>query len=143
VGKIGVPDAVLRKPGRLTEEEFEAVKQHPAMGAAIAAAVPGLEKTLGAIRHHHERWDGGGYPDGLAGAQIPLLARILAVADAYSAMTTDRPYRRGRADAEARAILAAGAGTQWDAACVSALLAAAPGWAPGPGTAESPASGST
>ena len=121
VGKIGVPDAVLRKPGALTEEEFDAIKQHPAMGAMIVGAVPGFEATLPAIRHHHERWDGGGYPGGLAGEAIPLTARLMAVADAFSAMTTDRPYRKGMAEAQALAILEAGAGIQWDPACVCAF----------------------
>ena len=122
VGKIGVPDAILRKPGRLSDADFEAIKQHPAMGAVIVGAVPGFEGTLDAIRHHHERWDGGGYPGGLVGEQTPLPARLMAVADAYSAMTTDRPYRKGMAPAQARAILEAGAGSQWDPACVRAFL---------------------
>ena len=91
VGKIGVPDAVLRKPGRLTDEEFAAVRQHPLMGAIIVGAVPGFEDALDAVRHHHERWDGEGYPFGLRGEETPLMARLMAVADAYSAMTTDRP----------------------------------------------------
>ena len=125
VGKIGVPDHILRKPGRLTEEEFEAVMQHPMMGAVIVGAVPGFEKTLDAIRHHHERWDGGGYPFGLCGEEIPFTARLLAVADAYSAMTTDRPYRKGMDREKARRILADGAGTQWDPVCVAAFLRAA------------------
>ncbi len=122
VGKVGVPDAVLRKPGMLTADEFEAIKQHPAMGAMIVGAVPGFEATLPAIRHHHERWEGGGYPDGLAGEAIPLTARIMAVADAFSAMTTDRPYRKGMAEAQALAILEDGAGIQWDSACVRAFV---------------------
>ena len=122
VGKIGVPDAVLRKPGRLTEDEFEAVRRHPRMGAVIVGAVPGLEEMLGGIRHHHERWDGTGYPDALAGESIPLVARLLAVADAYSAMTSDRPYRRGMSAPEALRLLEEGAGTQWDPACVAAFL---------------------
>ena len=122
VGKIGVPDSILRKPGPLTEEEFEAVKHHPVMGAVIVSAVPGLEGTLGAVRHHHERWDGRGYPDGLTGEAIPLTARLIAVADAYSALTSDRPYRKGKSAAQARATLEAGAGTQWCPACVAALL---------------------
>jgi len=121
VGKIGVPDRILRKPGRLTEEEFEAVQQHPMMGAVIVGAVAGFENTLDAVRHHHERWDGQGYPFGLAGEETPLLARIMAVADAFSAMTTDRPYRKGKCPEEARAILAAGAGGQWDPACIAAF----------------------
>ena len=122
VGKIGVPDHILRKPGRLTEEEFAAVRQHPVMGAVMVGAVPGLEETLDAVRLHHERWDGGGYPGGLRGEETPLLARLMAVADAYSAMTTDRPYRTGMPAEQALAILEAGAGTQWDPACVRAFF---------------------
>ncbi len=122
VGKIGVPDAILRKPGALTDDDYEAVKQHPLMGAAIVGAVPGFEEVLDAVRHHHERWDGGGYPGGLTGEKTPLTARLMAVADAYSAMTTDRPYRQGMPAEKAQAILAAGAGTQWDPECVRAFL---------------------
>ncbi|BDI31555.1 hypothetical protein CCAX7_36060 [Capsulimonas corticalis] len=124
VGKIGVPDAVLRKPGRLTEEEFAAIKQHPMMGVAIVGAVPELSATMDAVRHHHERWDGAGYPSGLVGVNIPLIARIMAVADAFSAMTTDRPYRKGMAPQKAIAILSEGAGSQWDARCVFAFIRA-------------------
>ena len=124
VGKIGVPDYVLRKPGKLSDEEFEAIRQHPMMGAVIVAAVPGLEHTLDAVRHHHERWDGEGYPWGLKCEEIPLTARIMAVADAFSAMTTDRPYRKGMPKERALAILRDGAGTQWDPRCVEVFLAA-------------------
>ena len=124
VGKIGVPDAVLRKPGRLTDEEFEAIKQHPMMGAVIVGAVPGFEETLDAVRHHHERWDGDGYPFGLHGEETPLPARLMAVADAYSAMTTDRPYRKGMDPQKALGILEDGAGAQWDPQCVRAFLSA-------------------
>ncbi len=124
VGKIGVPDRILRKPDKLTDEEFEAIKQHPQMGAVMVGAVPGLEEVLDAVRHHHERWDGEGYPFGLRGEEIPLTARLMAVADSYSAMTTDRPYRKGMEAAKARSILAAGAGTQWDPECVKAFLSA-------------------
>ncbi len=122
VGKIGVPDRILRKPGALTDEEFEAVKQHPLMGAIIVGAVAGFEETLDAVRHHHERWDGKGYPYGLAGTDTPFLARLISVADAFSAMTTDRPYRKGMDQAKALRILEEGAGTQWDPECVHALL---------------------
>ncbi len=122
VGKIGVPDRVLRKPGSLTPEEFGALQQHPMMGAIIVGAVPGFEETLDAIRHHHERWDGQGYPFGLKGAETPLPARLMAVADAFSAMTTDRPYRKGMSASEAIALLQSGAGTQWDPDCVEAFL---------------------
>ncbi len=122
VGKIGVPDSILRKPGKLTDAEFEAVKQHPQMGAVMVGAVPGLEATLDAVRHHHERWDGRGYPSGLRGEETPLIARVMAVADAVSAMTMDRPYRQGMEKRKALRILSEGAGTQWDAKCVEALL---------------------
>ncbi len=94
------------------------------MGSVIVGAVPGFEETLDAVRHHHERWDGGGYPFGLAAEETPLTARLMAVADAYSAMTTDRPYRKGMDPQKARDILQNGAGTQWDPACVRAFLAA-------------------
>jgi diguanylate cyclase (GGDEF)-like protein/PAS domain S-box-containing protein len=124
VGKTGVPDLVLRKPGGLTEDEYEIVKQHPMMGAAIVSAVPGMEGTLDCIRHHHERWDGEGYPFGLIREECPLLARLMAVADAMSAMTTDRPYRKAMPVDEALRRLHAGAGTQWDPACVDAMLKA-------------------
>jgi diguanylate cyclase (GGDEF)-like protein/putative nucleotidyltransferase with HDIG domain len=95
VGKIGVPDDILRKPGRLTAEEYEVMKQHPHLGALIVGALPGMEYILDIVRSHHERWDGRGYPDGLKGEEISLLGRLVAVADAFSAMTTDRPYRKG------------------------------------------------
>ena len=126
VGKIGVPDAILRKPASLTDEEFTAVKQHPQMGAVMVASVPGLENTLDAVRYHHERWDGGGYPAGLRGEETPLIARIMAVADAYSAMTTDRPYRQGMSRERALTILTEGSGAQWDPKCVQAFCAALP-----------------
>lgn len=121
VGKIGVPDRILRKPGPLSAEELEAIRQHPMMGAAIVGAVPGFEETLEAIRHHHEQWNGGGYPSGLSGCEVPLQARIMAVADAYSAMTMDRPYRKGKQPEDALAILLQGAGSQWDPECVGAF----------------------
>ncbi|HEY3330889.1 MAG TPA: HD domain-containing phosphohydrolase [Capsulimonadaceae bacterium] len=124
VGKIGVPDAILRKPGRLTDAEYAAVKQHPEMGAIMVSAVPGLEETLNAIRYHHERWDGKGYPEGLSKIHTPLSARLMAVADAYSAMTTDRPYRQGMSVGTALDILEKGAGTQWDPEIVAVFLAA-------------------
>ena len=124
VGKIGVPDAVLRKPGKLTEEEYQAIQQHPMMGAVIVGAVPGFEEALDVVRHHHERWDGRGYPYGLRADETPFLARLIAVADAFSAMTTDRPYRKGMGREKALSVLEAGAGTQWDPECVQALLRA-------------------
>jgi diguanylate cyclase (GGDEF)-like protein/PAS domain S-box-containing protein len=124
VGKIGVPDNILRKPGKLTDEEYEAIKQHAPMGAMIVSSVPGFSRTLEGIRHHHERWDGKGYPDNLSREDIPIVARVLAVADSFSAMTTHRPYRSGMPHQKALNILKEGAGTQWDPICVAAFLRA-------------------
>jgi diguanylate cyclase (GGDEF)-like protein/PAS domain S-box-containing protein len=124
VGKIGVPDHILRKPGKLTEEEFAAIKQHPSLGSILVGSVPGFSDILDGVRHHHERWDGFGYPGNLKGKDTPLQARILAVADAYSAMTTDRPYRKGMGRETAISILSSGAGAQWDPTCVRAFVSA-------------------
>ena len=94
VGKIGVPDRILRKPGTLTDKELDYMSQHPLIGSMmISQHMPESTEVKDAVASHHERWDGMGYPAGLRGSEIPMLARILAVADAYSAMTTDRPYR--------------------------------------------------
>jgi diguanylate cyclase (GGDEF)-like protein len=114
IGKVGIPDAILRKPGPLTPDEYEIVKQHVALGDAMVGAVPALAEVRAGVRHHHERWDGAGYLDHLAGKQIPLVARILAVADAYSAMTTTRPYRKALAPDVALDRLAEAAGSQLD-----------------------------
>jgi diguanylate cyclase (GGDEF)-like protein/putative nucleotidyltransferase with HDIG domain len=114
IGKIGVPDAVLRKPGRLTPEEYEIMKSHVTLSAAIIHGLPHLADILDAVAHHHERWDGKGYPYGLAGEQIPLLGRVLAVADAFSAMTLDRPYRAGMELEAALTEIERNAGTQFD-----------------------------
>jgi diguanylate cyclase (GGDEF)-like protein/PAS domain S-box-containing protein/putative nucleotidyltransferase with HDIG domain len=122
VGKIGTPDRILRLPGRLLEAEYEAVKQHAAMGALLVGSVPDLAETVDAVHFHHERWDGNGYPEGLKGEQIPFFARILAVADSYSAMTMDRPYRKGLAPDVVKQILRTDEGRQWDPCCVRALL---------------------
>jgi HD-GYP domain-containing protein (c-di-GMP phosphodiesterase class II)/CHASE2 domain-containing sensor protein len=122
LGKIGVSDIVLRKPGRLTAEEFALIRTHAAKGYDILSATPSFEALLPGIRHHHERYDGMGYPDGLAGKDIPLLARIIAAADAFDAMTSDRPYRRALPMARARKELIAGAGTQFEPVVVQALL---------------------
>jgi HD-GYP domain-containing protein (c-di-GMP phosphodiesterase class II) len=122
VGKIGVSDEVLRKPGKLTDEEFELVKQHVVIGDAIVSHVRQLAHLRPLVRNHHERYDGGGYPDGLVGEQIPLPARILAVADACDAMISDRPYRKGMAPAKVEQVLCDGAGRQWDAELIGAFL---------------------
>jgi diguanylate cyclase (GGDEF)-like protein len=114
IGKIGIPDGILRKPAPLTAEEYDIVKQHVALGDAIVGAVPQLADVRAGVRHHHERWDGTGYLDGLQGEGIPRIARIIAVADAYSAMTTTRTYRKALTPSEALARVAEAAGTQLD-----------------------------
>jgi HD-GYP domain-containing protein (c-di-GMP phosphodiesterase class II) len=122
VGKIGIPDRILRKPGSLSEDEFEIVKQHVSLGELIIKEIPNLLDVLAAVSSHHERYDGRGYPRGLKGEDIPLLGRILAVADAYSAMTTDRPYRKALTPIEARKELKRAAGTQLDPHVVTTFL---------------------
>jgi diguanylate cyclase (GGDEF)-like protein/putative nucleotidyltransferase with HDIG domain len=114
IGKIGIPDSVLRKPGTLTTDENEIVKQHVALGDAIVRDLPNIEVIRAGIRHHHERWDGTGYLHGLTASEIPHIARILAVADVFSAMTTTRPYRKALSVAEALKRLGGAAGTQLD-----------------------------
>jgi HD-GYP domain-containing protein (c-di-GMP phosphodiesterase class II) len=120
VGKLGVPDAILFKPGALTEEEYALIARHPITGAEILRDVTFLGDGLGVVRHHHERWDGSGYPDGLAEDAIPLAARAFAVADTLDALTSDRPYRRAVGWAEAREVILAEAGTQFDPAVIAA-----------------------
>lgn len=114
VGKIGIPDAVLRKPAKLTAEEFEAFQQHVALGDMIVRDLPNIELVRAGVRYHHERWDGRGYLEALAGSDIPVIARILAVADAFSAMTTTRPYRKALEVEEALRRLEDAAGSQLD-----------------------------
>lgn len=123
VGKIGVPDHVLKKQDKLTDEEFEEIKKHPALGEKIVSQLPVLKDTLPGIRSHHERWDGRGYPDGLAGQEISLLARILAIADTFDAMTSDRPYRKGLPVSVAVEVITKGAGSQFDPSLMDAFLA--------------------
>jgi len=124
IGKIGINDAVLCKPGKLTDEEFEHIKQHPELGYRILADIQQLSSVLPAVLHHHEQWDGGGYPFHLVGDQIPFIARIVAVADAYDAMTSDRPYRKGMPVEKVDAIFRSGAGRQWDAKVIDAYFTA-------------------
>jgi diguanylate cyclase (GGDEF)-like protein/putative nucleotidyltransferase with HDIG domain len=114
VGKIGVPDTILRKPARLTPAEGVVMERHAALGDAVVASLPGMEDVALGVRHHHERWDGDGYPDRLIGTDIPLAARIIAVADVFSALTTSRAYRRALPVEEALAVVLAGAGAQFD-----------------------------
>ena len=123
IGKIGVPDHVLHKPGPLSEDEWLLMREHPAIGERILRPLPGLTAVATAVRHEHERWDGRGYPDGLAGEDIPLASRIVLACDAYHALVSDRPYRRAMEAEHARAELRRGAGTQFDPQVVDALLA--------------------
>ncbi|MFL5916455.1 MAG: HD-GYP domain-containing protein [Gaiellaceae bacterium] len=123
IGKIGVPDAILTKPARLTELEFEIVKRHPEDGARIVGRLQRMHATVPAILHHHERWDGNGYPHRLAGSEIPLEASIVGLADAVDAMTTDRPYSSARTLDEATVEVISNSGTQFAPAVVDAFVA--------------------
>lgn len=123
IGKIGISDSVLQNPGRLTREEFAIIMLHPVIGRRILEGVQGFADYLPAVELHHENWDGSGYPKGLSGEDTPLDARIIHVADAYDAMTTDRSYRRGMTHEKAISILVEYAGIQFDAQLVAALMA--------------------
>lgn len=114
VGKIAVPDEILRLPGQLGPEEWAIMKQHPVFGAMIVKDLPHLDEVLDGVRHHHERWDGRGYPDGLAQSDIPMMGRLLAVGDCFSAMTTNRPYRKAFEPEEALLEIERGIGIQFD-----------------------------
>jgi len=118
IGKIGVRDNILLKPGRLSDEEFYQIKQHPSIGASIIQTIPSISDILPVIRSHHERIDGKGYPEGLAAQDIPLWARMTAVADTYDALTTDRPYRKGMRYHQALEVISAVSGTQLCSDCV-------------------------
>ncbi|MFZ5996420.1 MAG: HD domain-containing phosphohydrolase [Nitrospirota bacterium] len=122
IGKIGVRDTILLNPGRLTSEEFGGMRKHPEFGAAVLSRVKKLRGVIPGIKYHHERYDGSGYPEGLKGEAIPLLARIVAVADAFDAMTTNRPYRKGLSWENALAELQKHSGRQFDPAVVKAFL---------------------
>jgi HD-GYP domain-containing protein (c-di-GMP phosphodiesterase class II) len=123
IGKIAVPSEILLKPGKLTEEEWVVMRSHAAVGGDLVARIDAFAHLAPAIRASHERWDGGGYPDGLAGEQIPLAARIIAACDTYDAIVTDRPYRPASTPEQASAELRRVAGAQLDARAVEALLA--------------------
>ncbi|MDQ7821207.1 MAG: HD domain-containing protein [Candidatus Eremiobacteraeota bacterium] len=122
IGKVKIPDSILYKPGRLTDEEFQVLKQHPVIGEAILKPIASLAHVLPVARHHHEKWDGKGYPDGLAGEETPLAARIVCITDAYDAMVSDRPYRKGMGVEEAVAELRKCGGTHFDPRLVEAFL---------------------
>ena len=123
VGKIGVPENVLCKPGRLSDGEYDAVKQHPAIGHRILRDIPNFDDILGGVLHHHERWDGGGYPHSVAGTDIPLAARLIALADTFDAMCSTRTYRAGLTRQHVLEEIARCAGTQFDPELVPAFLA--------------------
>jgi putative nucleotidyltransferase with HDIG domain len=122
IGKVGIPDQILNKTSAVTELEMERIRQHPTIGYEILKHLSSFEYVLPGVLHHHESFDGTGYPHGLSGASIPLSARILAVADAWDAMTSDRPYRVGMPPDRATSILNNGSGRQWDPQCVTAFL---------------------
>ena len=130
IGKIGIDDKILRKSGKLSDAEFTQMKSHVTRGSEIIQMVPGLAWALPVVRGHHERWDGTGYPDRLKGEDIPLPARVVGVADAFDAMTSDRPYRRGMSAAIAFAELQEQAGKQFDPRCVEAFVRARAGSKP-------------
>ncbi len=122
LGKIAIPDAVLLKPGPLTPEEFDIIKMHPIHGAEIVRPLGMIADPLPTVMYHHENFDGSGYPHGLRGTTIPLSARIVAVADAFDAITTDRPYRPGATPEHAFGVLRSGRGSQWDPAIVNVFM---------------------
>jgi HD-GYP domain-containing protein (c-di-GMP phosphodiesterase class II) len=138
VGKVGIPDHVLNKPGALTDEERAWIQQHPVVGSDIVERAPSLRDALAVIRQHHERYDGGGYPDGLAGEQISLAARIVAVVDVWDALTSDRAYRPAWPPDRALRHLEAGRGTHFDPRCLDTFLAlmAERGHRPGQGESD-------
>ena len=121
IGKVAIADAILYKPSALSGEERAVMAQHPVIGAEIVCGIEFLEEAASVIRSHHERWDGHGYPDGLAGDQIPLAARVFTVADVLDALTTDRPYRPGCSLSAAREMIAAESGRQFDPQVVAAF----------------------
>jgi HD-GYP domain-containing protein (c-di-GMP phosphodiesterase class II) len=123
VGKLGVPDTILQKPGPLDESEWAIMRRHPEWGAEMVSSVPGLERLGLLVGSHHERWDGGGYPEGLAGERIPLASRVISACDAYAAMVSRRPYRASLSVRSALRELMAGAGSQFDPAVVAAVEA--------------------
>ncbi len=122
VGKIGIPDAIINKPSKLTDKEFEIIKSHPILGAKILERIPEFPKLLTGARYHHERYDGRGYPDGLSGSDIPVEARIIAVADSYDAMSSRRSYRDVLPQEQIRAEIEEGKGTQFDPVFADIML---------------------
>ena len=121
IGKVAIPDAILYKPGALDANERALMSRHPLIGAEIVSGIEFLVDAVAIVRSHHERWDGSGYPDGLAGEAIPVAARVFAVADVLDALTTNRPYRTASPLAEARALITAGSGSHFDPDVVAAF----------------------
>ena len=122
IGKIGVPDKVLNKKGKLSAEDWEAIKSHPRLGANIVGNIPNLVPCTSSILHHHERWDGGGYPEGLKGEEISIEARILAISDSFEAVTSTRPYRAALCSEKAIKELRRCAGSQFDHELVEVFI---------------------
>jgi putative nucleotidyltransferase with HDIG domain len=122
IGKVAIPDEILHKPGPLTDEEWKLMRQHPVIGERILRVLPGLGSVARIVRHEHERWDGHGYPDGLAGEEIPLGSRIIIAADTYHAITSDRPYRAAKSHNDAVDELTRCAGSQFDPKVTAALI---------------------
>ena len=122
IGKVGIPESVLCKPGPLTDDEWDIMRTHPGIGAQIVEPIRFLEGAVEIVRTHHERWDGRGYPIGLRGEQIPLAARVFAIADSFDAMTSDRPYRAAMSFGEAFEEIRLGSGTQFDPDIVEVFL---------------------
>jgi putative two-component system response regulator len=123
IGKVGIPDAVLLKPSKLTSEEWIIMRRHPVIGAELLAPLRTMDRVVPIVRHHHERWDGGGYPDGLASDRIPLLARIFQVLDAFDALTSERPYKAAFTEAAAIDVLVAEtAQGKWDPSIIEAFV---------------------
>jgi putative nucleotidyltransferase with HDIG domain len=122
IGKVAIPDAILYKPGKLTEKERALMAQHPVIGAEIVRDIGFLRDATKVVRSHHERWDGSGYPDGLAQEEIPIAARVFSVADVLDALTSDRPYRPASTLAVARQMIVQGSGSQFDPQVVEAFI---------------------
>jgi putative nucleotidyltransferase with HDIG domain len=123
IGKVAIPDRILYKPGSLSDEERALMNRHPVIGAEIVSGIEFLTEAAQVVRSHHERWDGSGYPDGLCGDEIPVAARVFAVADVFDALTTDRPYRPASTLAEARDIIRRESGSHFDPRVVDAFNA--------------------
>lgn len=122
IGKVGIPDSILRKPGKLNEEEYALMKKHPEYGWVVLRMLPGFERAALDILHHHEMFDGKGYPAGLRGAEIPIVSRIVSVIDAFDAMVSSRPYRQGLPHEEAVRRLILSSGTQFDPVVVQCFV---------------------